>query len=89
MVSWVPGIRAMHYSSDRNTFATDSSILVCPRSSVARYWDGETSCKDANGANSWQRLETQTPSGMKILGIDYRLSGSGGSRSLLVYYIPQ
>ena len=89
MITWVPGMRAMHYDSDRNTFAADSSILVCPRSSVARYWGGVITCLDANKQNNWQRLESQTPQGMKIMGIDYRLSGSGGRRSLLVYYVPQ
>ena len=89
MVSWVPGMRAMHYGYDRNTFAADSSILVCPRSAAAEYNAGGYTCLDANKQNAWQKLENVTPTGMKILGIDYRLSGSSGYRSLIVYYVPQ
>lgn len=89
MVSWVPGMRTMHYGYDRNTFAADNTILVCPRTALSEYSAGVYTCLDANKQNAWQKLENVTPAGMKILGIDYRLSGSSGYRSLLVYYVPQ
>ena len=88
MLSWTPGMRARHYDSNRNTMSAEGYILVCPGGMDTNGWNSGQ-CLDTTKQNAWQRLDDVTPQGMRIRGIDYRLSGSNGYRSLIVYYVPK
>lgn len=88
MIAWTPGMRVRHYESHRNTMTAAGEILVCPAGMDTLGWS-TGQCVDTAKQNAWKRLEELTPSGMRILGIDYRLSGSGGYRSMFIYYVPK
>jgi hypothetical protein len=87
-VSWESGLRVLHFNSERNTMASDGKILVCPGQFETDYNKGRYDCLDTKKQNAWQEIEWVVPRGYKIRGIDYRLSGSGGYRSLIIYFSP-
>ncbi len=86
MVPYVAGMRVMHFSELRNSFATDGVPVVCMPGDKTNY---NNDCKDAKGSNAWARVETVVPIGWRIQYLHYVMSGGGaGYRQLFIYMVP-
>lgn len=75
--------RVLIFDATSNDLSAQGEILVCPRT-VVTDWSFRGKC-ELNGVNVWQRAETALP-GWVLKRYEYRLAGSGGYRTLFLYF---
>lgn len=91
--SFVPienAARAMHFGTDQIWQNQDGAIMVCPLRFVAKDYGGtDRQCFDKNDKtkkDQWVYLENLTLDGFEQAGVDFRFTGSYGSKNLIVYW---
>lgn len=74
--------RVLTFGEARNASAADGTLLVCPQTAEANW--RETTCT-GNGKNAWVSAESILP-GWVLKRYEFRFTGSGGYRHLILYF---
>ena len=84
VVSWKHAQRSLIFSSDYNTATPDGILLVCfsPNEGSSR----DATCKNKSGQNQWVDVSTIQIPGFELVSFEYRYVGSGGYRTLILYF---
>ena len=76
--------RVLTFQSERNAISADGVIVVCLAANKSDWRDN--TCLDANGKNAWTDVANINIPGHVLIGFEYRFTGSGGYRNLVLYF---